>query len=411
MTQETKASEQTKKNEDPHILDYFTLWAQYKKQVLAIIALVSLLFVGITFLMPFTFTGTATLMPPEKEKSGGLMSFLSGSGALDLMKGQENPALDMFKNVIDSRVLSESIASDPRVHKYYSSFDTSLDAIAFMAHNNMTSEPLRNGVMNVQVEIKTHWFPSGDEKEEARHLAPYLANLFVHELDKFNRERLVTTAHFMREFTESQYNKRMEQLDSAYAHLQEFQETNKAVSLTEQLTATVTSAALLASQIQQLEMQIGVEERELTPNSARVTTLRAQLEEAKDQLKRYDDGSIGEYSIALTRVPELTRKLARLMREVKMLETISAYLRQQLEQERLNEQRNVPTFQMLDSAVLPLKKSSPKRSMILILGVITGLVFSGIYVGWKRFKKSLVESPEEHIRYLNLKNSLRRKRL
>jgi galactokinase len=316
----------------------------------------------------------------------------------------------MFKNVIDSRVLSESIASDPNVRAYFSSFDTSKDAIAFLARSSMTSEPLRNGIMNVQIDIKTHWFPSTDEKGKARLLAPYLANLFVHELDHYNRERLITTARYMREFTESEYNKRIEQLDSAYAHLQEFQETNNAVSLPEQLTATVTSVALLASQVQQLEMQIGVEERELTPNSARVAMLQAQLDEAKNQLKRYDDGSVGEYSIALTRVPELTRKLARLMREVKMLETISAYLRQQLEQERLNEQRNVPTFQMLDSAVLPLKKSSPKRSMVLILGVICGTVVSGIYIGWKRFKRSISESPEEHKRYLRFVNTLRRER-
>lgn len=401
MTQEPQVSDT--QNKDPHIMDYIMLWVKHRRQVVVITLASALFFFGFTFIMPFTYSSVATLMPPEKEKVGGLMSFLSGSGALDLMKGQENPALDQFKNVIDSRAVSETIAKDKRLNKYFSAFDTSFDAIAFFIKNSMTSEPLRNGVMNVQVDIKTQWFPSDEQKEEARQLAPYLANMYVQQLDHYNRHRLMTSSRLLREFTESEYNKRMAQLDTAYGNLQNFQEENKAVALTEQLSATVTSAAMLASEVQQLEMQLAVEEREMTANSARASMIRAQLEEAKSQLRRYDDGSIGEYSVALNKVPTLTRKLAKLMREVKLLETISAFLRQQLEQEKLNEQRNIPTFNILDTAVTPLRKSSPKRSIMLILGVIAGVVVSGIYISVRTYKENVRLHPEDHQRYLNFK--------
>ncbi len=404
MTQEPQVTDTQKK--DPHIMDYFMLWVKHRKLVVIITLISAVIFFGFTYIMPFTYSSTAMLMPPEKEKVGGLMSFLSGSGALDLMKGQENPALDQFKNVIDSRAVSETLAKDERLRKYFSAFDTSFDAIAFFIKSSMTSEPLRNGVMNVQVDIKTEWFPSGEQKEEARHLAPYLANKYVHQLDYYNRHRLMTSSRLLREFTESEYNKRMVQLDSAYANLQLFQEDNKAVALTDQLSATVTSAAMLASEVQQLEIQLAVEEREMTASSARASMIRAQLEEAKSQLRRYDDGSIGKYSLALNKVPTLTRKLAKLMREVKLLETISAFLRQQLEQEKLNEQRNIPTFNILDTAVTPLRKSSPKRSVMLILGVIAGVVVSGIYISVRTYRESTKLYPEEHQRYWNLKKLL-----
>lgn len=405
MTQEPQVSDTQKK--DPHMMDYMMLWVTHRKKVMIITLASAIIFLAVTYIMPFTYSSIAMLMPPEKEKVGGLMSFLSGSGALDLMKGQENPALDQFKNVIDSRAVSETLAKDVRLRKYFSAFDTSFDAIAFFIRNSMTSEPLRNGVMTVQVDIKTQWFPSSEQKEEARLLTSYLANKYVQQLDYYNRHRLMTSSRLLREFTENEYNKRMMQLDTAYAHLQNFQEENKAVALTDQLSATVTSAAMLASEVQQLEMQLAVEEREMTANSARASMIRAQLEEAKMQLRRYDDGSIGEYSIALNKVPTLTRKLAKLMREVKLLETISAFLRQQLEQEKLNEQRNIPTFNLLDTAVTPIRKSSPKRSAMLILGAIAGIVLSGIYISIRTYRENVRLYPEEHQRYWNFKRAMR----
>ena len=84
------------------------------------------------------------------------------------MKGAENPALDMFKNILDSRTVSQEIARDPRVKTYFSSWDTSQVGIGFAIHDCLTSEALRNGMFNVQVDIKTHWFPSSIEKDSAR---------------------------------------------------------------------------------------------------------------------------------------------------------------------------------------------------------------------------------------------------
>ena len=163
----------------------------------------------------------------------------------------------------------------------------------------------------------------------------------------------MTTARNTRIFVEAEYQNRMVQLDSAYARLQAFQEEHKTISLTDQLTASVSSAAILGSQEQQLAMQLRVEERELAPNSARIQTLRSQLEEIKRELKKYDEGGVSDYIMAFKDVPTLARQLASLTREVKLLETLSAYLRQQLEQERINEQRDLPTLQVLDPAVVP----------------------------------------------------------
>jgi hypothetical protein len=352
--------------------------------------------------MPQTFSGLTTLIPPEKQGQSGLMSFLTGgSGALDLMKGMENPAIDMFKNVLDSRQLSEDISKDPRIRRYFSSWDTSSKVILFSVQGSMTCEALRNGIFNVMIDIKTHWNPTQAEKDSARALVPYLAATFVSHLDHYNRERLMTTARNTRIFVQSSYENRMAQLDTAYAKLQEFQEQHKTISLTDQLTASVTSAAGLGSQAQQLEMQLGVEEREMAPNSSRIQSLRAQLEEVKRELKKYDEGGISDYVMAFKDVPTLTRQLAGLTREVKLLETLSAYLRQQLEQERINEQRDLPTLQVLDAAIMPDRRSSPSRFSMLFLGLFVGFLTSLLYVVIRSYYAGVALHPQEHVRYLN----------
>jgi tyrosine-protein kinase Etk/Wzc len=364
-------------------------------------------FLGSTYLMRHYYTSMATLLPPEKSSMGGLMSFLTGSGALDLMKGAENPATDMFKNILDSRALTEVIAKDTRVHRYFSTFTKNELEIRWMVAGSMVSEPLRNGLMTVTVELPTHFMPDQAEQDSAKVVSAYLANLYVRELDRYNRERLMTTAKNTRIFVEGEYHNRMHQLDSMYSLLQEFQQKNKAISLTDQLQATVTSAATLAGQVQQLEMQVGVEKHELNAGSTRVEMLESQLSEARKALAKYDDGGVGEYVIALKSVPALARQLAHYTREVKLLETISAYLRQQVEQEKINEQKNLPSLQILDVAEAPLKRSSPRRAQMLLLGTVVGFAFSMILVLILRYRNEVRERPWEHTKLLNFTRTLR----
>ncbi len=408
------ASPAPEKKKDLHLLDFFSAMARNKRIVFLYMIGFGFFFFAFTYIMPFTYSGLSTLVPPEKQSGGSqLLSFLTGSGgsgALDLMKSAENPALDMFKNILDSRTVSEEIARDPRIRRYFSSWDTTERYIGYMVNECLTSEPLRNGIFNVQVDIKTHWFPSGAEKDSARALVPYLAKLFVEHLDYYNRERLMTTARNTRIFVEGEYKSRILQLDTAYTHLQAFQQEHKAIALTEQLAAAVTSAAQLSSQEQQLSIQVAAAEREMSPNAGQIEILRSQLDETRRQLKKYDEGGVGEYVLALDSVPTLTRTLAKLTREVKMLETVSAYLRQQLEQERINEQRNLPTLTVLDSAIVPERKSSPKRAVMLALGVFAGLFISILYVIWKKFKENVREHPQEHTRYLMFLSYLKGKK-
>jgi uncharacterized protein involved in exopolysaccharide biosynthesis len=173
------------------------------------------------------------------------------------------------------------------------------------------------------------------------------------------------------------------------------------------------AAGKLTAEMQQEEMQLQVEERELEPNSPRIKTLKAGIDAAQEQLDKYDNGgsnghSAGEYVVALKNAPTLSRQLAGYLREVKVLEQVSGYLRQQLEQEKIAEQRDLPTVQVLDAAIPPTDRSSPKRIVYLIVGILLGLFGGLAVVYFKRFVRDVREHPYAHYRLINVMNSIRR---
>jgi len=64
--------------------------------------------------------------------------------------------------------------------------------------------------------------------------------------------------------------------------------------------------------------------------------------------------------VPFPKVPELGTELARLVRDVKVQETVYTLLTQQYEQAKIAEARDTPVVQVLDKAVPAERKSRPR---------------------------------------------------
>ncbi len=363
-----------------------------------------------SWLLPVGYEATATVLPPERQGMGGMLAFLSNSPVGDLLKGDVgggNPATDLFKSIIDSRSVAEEVAEEPRIHSFLMRLDTNSKGHSELLRDALQTEAVRTGVFTVSVTLKGRRFASSADLDSTRVMAAYVANRFVAALDRFNRDRLMTSARNTRIFLEAEYAKGMLKLDSAYKALQEFQDAHQAISLPEQLSATVSAAAKLTAQIQQIETAISVEEHDLGPGSSTIKLLTAQLEAAKSQLAKYDEGGAGEYILALKSAPELARQLAHYLRETKVNEQLTAYLRTELEQQRISEQRDLPSLQVLDPAQPPTQPSSPNRKLLAALGLIFGLLGAVLYVLISNFIEDVRQHPEAHYRFVNFSRSIR----
>lgn len=110
----------------------------------------------------------------------------------------------------------------------------------------------------------------------------------------------------------------------------------------------------------------------------------------ESKLKALSD-VIDQYQSKLSKLPELGLTLSKLLRDVKVQETIYTMLLSQYEQAKIDETKEVAVVSVLDPAVPPLKKSKPSTVLnVLIAGVSS--VFLGVFLAfflnfWENFKK------------------------
>jgi uncharacterized protein involved in exopolysaccharide biosynthesis len=87
-----------------------------------------------------------------------------------------------------------------------------------------------------------------------------------------------------------------------------------------------------------------------------------------------------DYMIAFSDVPDLGKELASLVREVKIQNEVYILLQQQYFKERIQENRDLPTIEVLDEAIIPELPSSPRTIYSTFIGSIffflsTSLIF------------------------------------
>ncbi|MGB9788558.1 MAG: GumC family protein [Dictyoglomus turgidum] len=110
----------------------------------------------------------------------------------------------------------------------------------------------------------------------------------------------------------------------------------------------------------------------------------------ESKLKALSD-VIDEYQKRLSNLPELGLTLSKLLRDVKVQETIYTMLLSQYEQAKIDETKETAVVSVLDPAVPPSKKSKPSTVLnVLIAGVSS--IFLGIFLAfflnfWENFKR------------------------
>lgn len=111
-------------------------------------------------------------------------------------------------------------------------------------------------------------------------------------------------------------------------------------------------------------------------------------------IKLVESGQAGDYP-ALSKLPELSLELEYLKRELDVQATVYKSLIAQIESLKLTSDGTGPTFQVLETARVPERKSGPSRAKLCMIVTFAGFFFSIFFVFLKETWINIKNDPEK----------------
>lgn len=369
--------------DEVNLLDYWRVLWRRRRLIGGLCVSAVLAALVVSLLLPKIYESTATLLPALDSKDGsGLGALLSAAGgaagaaqSLGMsLPGTPATPTDLFVAMLKSRIMADEVIKRFNLVDLYKAKTMDDARKALKADTKITVS--KEKVITITVEAKDP------------QLAADIANFYVSNLDRLNRTLNVSKASQNRAFIERRLAETQVNLVKAEEALKEFQTQNKAVAVEAQSKAMIEAAAMIQAQITAQEVQLQVMSGYLSADNPELSRIRSSIDELRKHLYMLESGKGGKGMLpgdrlhpAMVTVPSLALEYGRLMRELKVQETLYTLLASQYEQAKLAEARDTPTVQVLDPAVPAEKKSKPSiRLNMMVAGVLA--LFIGVFLAF-----------------------------
>lgn len=381
-----------------NLLDLLRVVIKRKGMIVKLSASVAIISLIYCLFLPNIYTATARLLPPQKDVGGGGVSALLGQmgGLAGLAGGVLGGSADLYMGILKSRSVADAVIKRLDLQKRFKTktLDDTRNALAGV----VKSQAGKDGIITITAE-------SRDPK-----MAANLANVMVEELGIRSVQLNLTKVGTERAFLEKRLDVVKQDLARAEDDLKAFQEKNKIFKVDSQAAASIEGIARLRAEIVAKEVQLASLKSYQTDESPEVKLLQTSLGKLRNELGAFSGNGASNVIPSVGNVPNLGLEYARKLRELKTQEAIFEQLKKQYEVAKFSEAKDSSSIQVLDEAVVPMKKSKPKRSLIVILATVTAF-FVSIFTAFvlEYFDKM---SDEDRGRWQEIKGALNfRKRM
>lgn len=348
----------------------------HRKKIISISFWGTLLYVVLLILVyPVTFSSRVSILPPGKNSTGGLSSLLQASelaGITDLSSMGANSQL--YAEIIKSRSAAEYVISKLKLQNYLNA-DTK-EVASYKLMKLLSIDVTKEGIIEFSVPVSTSLFGRViGQTDSIRNLSAKISNTYAEALDKINREKLSGKAGKARVYIEQQLKEIKIQLETSENALMDFQKSNKAISLPEQMKAGIEAAAKIKGEMISTDINLGLLSKNLNANNPTIIALQTRYGQLKDQLDKLESSN-QDILLSFAAAPELAAKLSSLLRDVKIYNEVYLMLQQQYFKEKIQENRDLPTVEILDPAIPPEKADSPRLIFSTVLAAIFIFLFA-----------------------------------
>ncbi len=308
------------------------------------------------------YAAHVTFFPPVRESSG-LNSLISSLGfqpsySTAVMDEQINTlfwAKSIRRKVIEEFNLYETFKLTENKNK----FENTLKAM----EDKLYLETSEIGGMTFSKTLSFTIYALHTSPDTAKQIVDFTFGL----LDSAMRTITSDRAREQRLFVEKQLQAHLAVLDSLENAYKEFQITNKAYDIPEQLKIAVEAYADLKAALLTNEVRLGALKGKLSAGAPAVKSLQKENQILSRKLAALEKKSEPDVLPGLRMSTELAPVYASFIRDIEVQNKLILYLSKELEEARLKEARDVSPLIIIDPSFVPQYKAKPKRLFVIAL--------------------------------------------
>jgi capsule polysaccharide export protein KpsE/RkpR len=354
----------------------------------------------IAFVIPKQYESTTRLMPPDPKSqslglgmmaamaggsgSGGGASSLLGGSALggiagDLLGTHDLGAL--WSDMLGSRTVQDRIIDRFDLRKVYG-VRYYQGARKKLTNNTDIKVDRKSGVITIIV----------TDRDPRR--AQQIAQAYVEELDRLNALVSTSAARRERVFLEQRLQQVKHDMADASSQFAQYASNNTVIDVDAQTKAMVEGAAVLQGQLIAAQSDLEGLQQIYTDGNVRVRSLKARVDELRSQLQKMGGSSASLGSTptvsgqsqsdqlypSIRKLPLLGVRWLDLYHETRIQETVYAMLTEEYESAKIEEAKEIATVKVLDAPNWPENKSSPPRTLIVLLGMLLSASAASVWV-------------------------------
>lgn len=358
-------------NKEVNVLDYIYLLVRRWRLIGGNFVAVCAIAVIVSYLLPEWYSATSTILPPEEKKEQfGLGALLSQVSIPRLKLGEKGTPADIFLGILKSRRMADMMIKAFDLETVYK-VKTHDEAVRKLEANT-TVERTDDGLISVTV------------LDRAPERCAKMATTYMAFLDTINLNMYRDAQSKIKQFIEKQYQQTLAAMEAAQDSLEAFQKRYGVISVKDQAEVAIKAAADLQTEIMALDLQLeALKAASLSEDHPEIQLAKKRIEIRKGQLEELKTGHTVNSSektdllfLPLEKIPALQVKYLRREMEIEAQKALLQFLRQKLEEKKIEASRKLPTVAIVDKGIVPELRTKPKRRVIVMAAGAFSLFFS-----------------------------------
>jgi tyrosine-protein kinase Etk/Wzc len=380
------------------VLDILVLLSAEKKFLWRFALGAAVLATIAAFVLPVRYEAKVVLMPPQQNSSisSAMLGQLGGLGSLASLAGGglglKNSA-DMYVALVTSRTVEDALIQRFGLMQEYREKRMS-DTREKLESRTTAIAGAKDGLIRITVEDR-------DPKRAAE-----LANGYVEEFRRLSASLAITEAARRRLFFEQQLEQTKNNLASAEEAMKKTEDATGILQIDSQARSLIEAAAILRGQVVAKQVQIQGMRSFAAEGNPELVLAKQELSALQSQLDRLTgsqpDGDT-DLMLSKKRATGAGLEYIRKYRDVKYQETLFQLLAKEFELAKLDEAREGAIVQVVDSGVMPDRRSSPHRLLIILGTTILALFVAAFWVVFRAGLGRTLEQPENRERLESIK--------